>query len=162
MHFLNASQPNRRFLDDLRFTGPPAETRGLWGMKESSDSNVSLFSHCCCSAQTCTLCLNQRPSACLAKIKTFTNSDLSHCEAMTSFIPHLGPCHLVTLVEPITDGWRHTVTSQFLMSTRTRALCTFIACHRQPRRSYRSRKRLKLALRFWPVVGVNSTFFSEQ
>lgn len=61
----------------------------------------------------CTLCLNQRPLACLAKIKTFTNSDLSHCEAMTSFIPHLGPCHLVTLVEPITDGRRHTVTSQF-------------------------------------------------
>lgn len=73
-------------------------------MKESSDSNVCLFSRGCRSAQMCTLCLNQRPSACLAKIKTFTNSDLSHSEAMTSFTPHLGPCHLVKLVEPITDG----------------------------------------------------------
>lgn len=161
MYFLNANQSSRRFLDDLRFARPPC-----WDQTTAGDEKVlRLFRHCCCRAQMCKLCWNRLPSACLAEIKTFTNSDLSHCEAMTSLIPQFGPCHLVTLVEPITNGWRHTMTSQFrkLMSTCTRAPRTFIACQAQPCRSCCSRKRKEVAARVLACCwSEKSTFFSKQ
>lgn len=54
------------------------------------------------------VCLIQQISACLSLFgKTFANSDLSHCDAVTYFIPRFCPCHF--LMESITTSWKHTM-----------------------------------------------------
>lgn len=50
---------------------------------------------------------SQHASACLAKLITFANSDLSHCDTVTYFIPRFCPCHF--LMESITTSWKHTM-----------------------------------------------------